>query len=137
MIVNCVAYQDGRRLGDISVEQISEYLKHPEAFVWVAIKDPTREELTTMQHEFDLHPLAVDDALNGHQRPKIEEYGDSLFTVLQVVELRDDETHIAEVSIFVGPNYVLSVRRGTEHGFIAVRERSEREPHLLKNGSGF
>jgi magnesium transporter len=137
MLINCVAYQDGRRLGDIPVEKISEFLKQPECFVWVALKDPTREELEAMQREFDLHPLAVEDAQNGHQRPKIEEYGDSLFAVVQIVELRGTEMHIGEVSIFVGPNYVLSVRRGTENGFVAVRERSEREPHLLKNGSGF
>ena len=137
MLVNCVAYQNGQKLGDIAVEQISEYVKRPECFVWVAIKDPERAELEAMQHEFDLHPLAVEDALHGHQRPKIEEYGDSLFAVLHIVELHGDEIQVAEVSVFVGPNYVLSVRRGTEHGFVAVRERSEREPHLLKHGAGF
>jgi magnesium transporter len=137
MLINCVAYENGRKLADVPVEQISEYLKRPECFVWVAIKDPTMEELQAMQREFDLHPLAVEDALKGHQRPKIEEYGDSLFAVLQVVELAGTEVAMAEVSIFVGPNYVLSARRGTEHGFVAVRERSEREPQLLRHGSGF
>ena len=87
--------------------------------------------------EFSLHPLAVEDASHGHQRPKIEEYGDFLFAVLQIVELRGGEIDVAEVSIFVGPNYVLSVRKGTEHGFADVRERAEREPELLRIGSGF
>jgi magnesium transporter len=138
MLVNCVVYENGRKVADIPVEQISEYLKRPECFVWVAMKEPTSADLDVMAHEFDLHPLAVEDAKNGHQRPKIEEYGDSLFAVLQIVELRgEDDPNVAEVSIFVGPNYVLSVRRGTEHGFVPVRERSEREPHLLRNGSGF
>ena len=137
MLINCVAYENGHRLADIPVEQISEYLKRPECFVWVAIKDPGIEEMQAMQREFGLHPLAVEDALKGHQRPKIEEYGDSLFAILQVVELAGPEVVIAEVSIFVGPNYVLSARRGTEHGFVAVRERSEREPQLLRHGSGF
>ena len=137
MIVNCVAYQNGKRLGDVPMEQVSEFLKRPECFVWVALKDPSREELEAMGAEFKLHPLAVEDAHHGHQRPKIEEYGDSLFAVLQIVELHGDEIHVAEVSIFVGPNYVMSVRRGTESGFVPVRERSEREPHLLKHGSGF
>jgi magnesium transporter len=137
MIVNCVAYQDGRKLADIKVEEISEYVKRPECFVWVAIKDPTDAELETMRHEFDLHPLAVEDARNGHQRPKVEEYGDSLFTVLHIVELKGDEAEVAEVDVFTGPNYVLSVRRGTEHGFVAVRERTEREPEMLRHGSGF
>jgi magnesium transporter len=137
MIVNCAAYQDGRKLGDIRVEEISDYLKRPECFVWVALKDPSNEELEVMRQEFDLHPLAVEDASHGHQRPKIDEYGDSLFTVLQIIELRGAEMDLAELSIFVGPNYVLSVRKGTEHGFTAVRERTEREPELLRNGSGF
>lgn len=137
MIVNCVAYQDGRKLGDIRVEQISEYVKRPECFVWVALKDPTHEDLETMRGEFNLHPLVVEDASHGHQRPKIEEYGDCLFAVLQILELRGTDIDLAEVSIFVGPNYVLSVRKGTEHGFAAVRERTEREPELLRHGSGF
>lgn len=137
MIVNCVAYEDGRKLADIRVEEISDYLKRPGCFVWVALKDPSNEELETMRGEFDLHPLAVEDASHGHQRPKIDEYGDSLFAVLHIVEPREDDVDIAELSIFAGPNYVLSVRKGTEHGFIAVRERAEREPELLRHGSGF
>ena len=137
MIVNCVAYQDGRKLADIRVEEISDYLERPGTFVWVALKDPSNEELETMRGEFDLHPLAVEDAKNGHQRPKIEEYGDSLFAVLHIVEPRGDDMEVAELSIFAGPNYVLSVRKGTEHGFVAVRERAEREPELLRHGSGF
>ena len=137
MLINCVAYENGHKLADLPVERISEYLKRPECFVWVALKDPTVEEMHAMQREFGLHPLAVEDALKGHQRPKIEEYGDSLFAVLQVVEIAGDAVQVAEVSIFVGPNYVLSARRGTENGFVAVRERSEREPHLLRHGSGF
>jgi magnesium transporter len=137
MIVNCVAYQDGRKLADIRVEEISDYLKRPECFVWVALKDPTNEELATMQAEFDLHPLAVEDASHGHQRPKVDEYGDSVFAVLHIVELHEHDAEVAELSIFAGPNYVLSVRKGTEHGFVAVRERAEREPELLRHGSGF
>lgn len=137
MILNCVAYENGRRLADIRVEEISEYLRRPGCFVWVALKDPDNAELETMRAEFDLHPLAVEDASHGHQRPKIDEYGDSLFAVLHIVELHEGEVDVAELSIFAGPNYVLSVRKGTEHGFVAVRERAEREPELLRHGSGF
>ena len=90
-----------------------------------------------MQREFGLHELAVEDARHGHQRPKIEEYGDSLFAVLHTVEIDGDELKVGEVDIFVGKNYVLSVRSRTEQGFADVRARSEREPHLLKHGSGF
>ena len=104
MLINGVAYQNGTKLGDSPVEQVSDYVKRPECFVWVAMKDPGRDELEAMAREFDLHPLALEDAQKGHQRPKIEEYGDSLFAVLQIVELHGDDIHVAEVSIFVGPN---------------------------------
>ncbi len=137
MLVNCVAYENGKKVADIAKNEISEYLKRPDCFVWVALKDPEPEDLEEMRQEFDLHPLAVEDARHGHQRPKIEEYGDSLFCVIQIAELRGDEIHVGEVSMFVGPNYVLSVRSGTEVGFVPVRERAEREPHLLTHGSGF
>ncbi|HSJ97760.1 MAG TPA: CorA family divalent cation transporter, partial [Myxococcota bacterium] len=82
MIVNCVAYENGRRIGDIPREAISDYVRRPECFVWVAIKDPSPALLAQMQQEFGLHDLAVEDALKGHQRPKLEEYGATLFAVV-------------------------------------------------------
>jgi magnesium transporter len=138
MLVNCVAYQEGRRLGTIDIEDVSEYVKKPDCFVWVALKDAQPEELDKMKEEFDLHELAVEDVRHQHQSAKIEEYGESLFAVLHTVEMDDDgELVIGEVDVFVGPNYVLSVRSRARHGFQAVRERCEREPELLKLGSGF
>ena len=137
MLVNCVAYENGRRLGDIEPQEISEYLKRPGCFVWVALKDATEAELAAMQEEFDLHPLAVEDARHGHQRPKIEEYGDMVFAVLHVVEQIGEDFRIGEVAVFVGRNYVLSVRSHAERGFTEVRARCEREPELLRHGSGY
>jgi magnesium transporter len=137
MLINCVAYQEGKKLSDIPVEDISDYLERPGCFVWVALRDADEAELAKMQEEFGLHELAVEDAMRGHQRPKIEEYGESLFAVVQTVELKDDELVVGEVAVFVGPNYVLSVRRDALLGFLGVRARAEREPHLLKQGSGF
>jgi magnesium transporter len=138
MLVNSTAYQDGRKIADhVPIDDISEYVKRPEAFVWVALKEPTPEELDKMQEEFGLHPLAVEDARHGHQRPKIEEYGDSIFAVVQIPEFRGKDLELGEVDIFVGKNYLLSVRHRTEKGFQAVRERAESEPHLLKRGAGF
>jgi magnesium transporter len=137
MLVNSIAYKDGRKVADVPIEEISEHLKQPGTFVWVALKDPAPEELHQMAEEFSLHELAVEDALKGHQRPKVEEYGDSIFAVLQVIELHGDDIHVGEVDIFVGKNYVLSIRQRTEIGFASVRERAEREPDLLKFGSGF
>ena len=137
MLVNCVAYQDGRKLADIPKEEIGNYVKRPGCFVWVALFEPSPDDLQQMREQFGLHELAVEDASHGHQRPKLEEYGDSLFAVLQSVELKGDEMQVGELEIFVGPNYVLSVRMHSERGFQSVRTRCEREPHLLKHGAAF
>ena len=137
MLINCVAYQNGVKLHDLPVEDISEYVSQPECFVWVALRDATHEELIKMQEEFSLHPLAVEDAHHGHQRPKIEEYGDSLFVVMHLPEIVYEEFRIGEVNVFAGSNYVLSVRNNNSQGFLGVRERCERESHLLQHGSGF
>ena len=141
MLVNCVAYQNGRKLSDIPIEDISEYVSRPDCFVWVALFEPNDAELDQMKEEFGLHPLAVEDARHGHQRPKIEEYEDSLFAVLHTVEQApeggDSPLRVGEVAVFVGPNYILSVRLRTEKGFTDVRARTEREPELLRHGSGY
>ena len=141
MLVNCAAYQDGRKLADIPVAEISDYVIKPDCFVWVALADPTQQELDEMASEFGLNQLAVEDARNGHQRPKIEEYDDSLFAVLHTVAMTDADPaaplDTGEVDIFIGRNYILSVRSHTQKGFSDVRARCEREPELLRNGSGF
>ena len=137
MLINCAAYENGRKLADIARHEISDYLKRLGCFVWVALYEPEAGELEGMQEEFGLHELAVEDAQTGHQRPKIEEYGDSLFVVLHTVELDAKELRVGEVSIFAGPNYILSVRHRTKRGFADVRARCEREPELLRHGSGF
>src|SRR5882672_814522 len=137
MLINCVAYQDGKKLADIPKEDISEYVKHPDCFVWVALLEPSAADLLEMQEEFNLHELAVEDASQGHQQPKIEEYGNSLFAVLKTIDVKQDELQVGEVDVFVGENYVLSVRRHSEHGFQSVRARCESEPHLLKHGAAF
>ncbi len=140
MLISCVAYQNGRKLGDLPVEDISEYVSRPDCFVWVALADPSREEVALMAEEFGLHELAVEDAQKGHQRPKIEEYGDTLFAVLHVLDRKPDDPAdfvVGELAVFAGRNFVLSVRRRTSQGFAAVRERAEREPEHLALGAGF
>jgi magnesium transporter len=137
MIVNCVAYQNGRKLADIPPTAISEYIARPDCFVWVAVKDPDPEELAAMQHEFGLHELAVEDARHGHQRPKLEEYDGSLFVVLHLIERTNGDLNVGEVAIFVGEKYVLSVRSRAERGFTDVRARCEHEPDLLRHGSSY
>ena len=137
MLINCAVYQEGQKLSDIPVEDISNWLAKPGCLTWVALRDASLVEMTQMQEEFDLHPLAIEDATHGHQRPKIEEYGDIVFVVMLLLEVHQDEIKVSEVAIFVGPNFVFSVRNGSKQDFLGVRERCEREPELLKLGSGF
>ncbi len=137
MIINCVVYQQGHKLADISPTDISEYVTRPDCFVWVGLLDPPPEEIGEMASEFGLHPLAIEDARKGNQRPKIEEYEDSIFAVMQTVEeIPGDSPNllVGELHVFVGKNYVLSIRHRTQKGFIEVRTRSEREPELLRFG---
>jgi magnesium transporter len=137
MLISCAVYDNGKKLADVPKEEIHLHLGKPGRFVWVALRDPAPEELEEMRVQFGLHELAVEDALHGHQRPKVEEYGDCLFAVMTTVELKDGELLTGEVNVFVGRDYVLSVRKRTEQGFSNVRKRAEREPHLLKAGPGF
>jgi magnesium transporter len=137
MLINCVVYQNGVKLADLPVEEISDYICRPDCFVWVALRDTTDAELDKMQEEFGLHDLAIEDARHGHQRPKIEEYGDTLFVVMHIVEADHSELTVGEISVFVGRNFILSIRNRSKQHFLGVRERCEREPELLRLGSGF
>jgi magnesium transporter len=137
MLINCVVYQDGKRVADIPVGEISQWCGRPDTFVWVALLDPSEQELAVMQAQFGLHELAVEDARHGHQRPKIEEYENTIFAVLHLVDYVGGEMHVGEVDIFVGKDFLLSVRTHSEQQLLGVRTRAEREPHLLKHGPGY
>jgi magnesium transporter len=137
MIVNCVAYDRGQKLSDIPLSEVRSHLANRDCFVWVAVKDPQADELAALQQEFDLHELAIEDAQKGHQRPKIEEYGASLFVVMQLVEPVGQDLQTGEVAIFVGPQYIVSVRRDAQLGFADVRRRCEQEPDLLRHGPAY
>ncbi len=137
MLVTCVAYENGRKLAEIDKSEIRGYLARPDCFIWVALRDATDAELEAMQEQFELHELAVEDARHGHQRPKIEEYGDSLFLVLHTIDVGGEDLRVGELDVFVGRNYVVSVRSHSERGFQDVRTRCEREPELLRHGSGY
>lgn len=138
-VVNSVAYAEGRREGDIAIPDISEVLERPEVFVWVGLHNPSPELLRQIQLEFGLHDLAVEDAQVAHQRPKLEQYGDSVFVVLRPAILAPDQQRIelGETHLFVGPRYVVSIRHGDTPGYAAVRTRCESTPALLAKGPGF
>ncbi len=137
MIIRCVVYKDGRKLADIQPSEIHQYVDRPDCFLWVALFEPDAGTLEQMQQEFRLHPLAVEDARHGHQRPKFEEYGDSLFVVLHTIEEAPEGLRVGEVDIFAGRNYVLSVRTNSERGFQDVRVRTEADPRMLGHGAGY
>jgi magnesium transporter len=136
MLVNCVVYDRGQRLSDVPLNEVRAHLDRRGCFVWVALKDPQPSELAVLQEEFGLHELAVEDAQKGHQRPKIEEYGSSLFVVMKLVEITG-ELQTGEVAVFVGPQYIISVRREAQLGFTEVRRRCEQEPELLQHGPAY
>jgi magnesium Mg(2+) and cobalt Co(2+) transport protein (corA) len=138
-VVNCVAYAKGQRVSDVRVEDISEVLEQPDGFVWLGLYEPGPELLQTVQREFGLHELAIEDALLAHQRPKLERYGDSLFMALRTAQM-DREHHCAvfgETHIFVGARYIVSVRHGASLSYAPVRSRCEANPRLLALGPGF
>jgi magnesium transporter len=138
MVVNCVAYSaQGKRIDDISIEDISEVLKQPDGFVWVGLHEPDAGLLEKLQEEFGLHDLAIEDAHKAHQRPKIEVYGDSLFIVLHTAQLINGVIQFGETHVFLGARYLVTVRHGASLSYAPARGRCEREPELLSLGPSY
>jgi len=136
-IVNCAAYRHGQKLGPVEFDAIAGVLAEPGTFVWLGLHEPDLALLRKVQRAFGLHDLAVEDALDAHQRPKIETYGASVFVVLNTAQLVGEEVVVGETHLFVGPNYVVSVRHGASSTYAPVRERCEQDPHGLANGPGY
>ncbi|MEP7319532.1 MAG: magnesium/cobalt transporter CorA [Panacibacter sp.] len=137
-VVNCAAYQEGRRIANIELNEISKVLHTQDQFVWIGLHEPSEELLSQVQDQFELHDLAVEDAHNAHQRPKIESYGDTIFIVLRTAQI-NAQHHIdfGETHFFVGANFLVTVRHGSSLSYADVRNRCESTPHLLRNGQGF
>lgn len=134
-VVNCAAYsRDGQR-HDINLDAISDVLAHDDgSFVWVGLYEPDESILDKLQEEFCLHDLAVEDAHNAHQRPKIETYGNSLFIALHTAQTVDSHIRFGETHVFIGPRYLVTVRHGASSSYAPARARMEREPDLLAHG---
>jgi magnesium transporter len=138
VIVDCAIYRDGRRTegpSDFS-DALAEARATGDAFLWIGLYEPTEKEFDHVSAEFGLHPLAVEDALNAHQRPKLEVYDDSLFVVLKpvVYEPESDAVTTGELMVFIGDSFVVTVRHGEGAPLAAVRRRLEAEPEVLKHG---
>jgi magnesium transporter len=138
VIVNCAVYENGRRRdGDLPLERAGKAAREEGDFVWLGVHEPTAEEFEAIAGEFDLHELAVEDAVKAHQRPKVEQYGDTLLVVVKTAHYVDpDEViELGELLIFVNPAFIITVRHG-EGELIPVRERIEQRPDLLEHGVG-
>ena len=139
MIVDCAVYGKGRRLDrPKAVTGLRDEARTAEGFAWVGLVEPTAEEFEAVQQEFDLHELAVEDAVGAHERPKVEAYDDTLFVVIKTVRYleSDERLEIGEVMIFVGPDFLVTVRHGDAGGLGDVREHLEQQPELLTLGPG-
>jgi magnesium transporter len=137
-IINCAAYSHGRRITDVELSDVHEVLKDNNQFVWIGLHEPSEKVLEQVQLEFGLHDLAIEDAHNAHQRPKIEMYGDSIFVVLRTAQVnRQHHIEFGETHFFVGANYIVSVRHGSSVSYADVRLRCESSPQMLSNGPGF
>jgi magnesium transporter len=137
-IVDCAVYENGeRRDGTLELSEAYERCaRGNEAWVWIGLHQPTEQEFDSVQREFDLHPLAVEDAIKAHQRPKLEEYGDNLFLVLKPARYHDDreEVEFGEILIFMGASFLITVRHGQTTELHEVRKVVEADPERIKRG---
>lgn len=146
MVVACAAYQHGRRVAEIDLEQAARTALDPalrgdgaadDRFVWLGLHEPDEDLLRRVQGRFGLHDLAIEDAHAAHQRPKLEIYGDSLFVVLRTAQLQGSKIVFGETHIFAGRGYVVTVRHGPSSSYAELRARCEQAPGLLRLGEGF
>jgi magnesium transporter len=138
-VINCVAYENGRRLSNVRISEISRILQQPNQFVWIGLHEPDETLMAQAQQEFQLHDLAVEDAHRAHQRPKIENYGHTLFIVLRTAQMEPGQTKVTfgETHFFLGTNFILTIRHGSTIPYSTVRARCESTPHLLSKGPSF
>jgi magnesium transporter len=139
MIVDCAVYEKGRRReGKTSLADASRLCREDGSFAWLGLHAPSEEEFAAVKAEFGLHPLAVEDAVHAHQRPKLEVYDDTVLFVLKPVRYIDPEEviDIGEILLFVNPSFVISVRHGKPSPLQAVRARLDSDPELIAHGPG-
>lgn len=138
MIVDCAHYRDGKRQNErpLDLQEAASHCVGGGEFVWLGLKDPSPAELDEVGELFGLHELALEDAGNAHQRPKLEDYGDSVFVVLRTARYDDqrEEVDFGEIHLFAGSGYVIAVRRGEASELVEARRRLEERPELLTTG---
>jgi len=136
-IVASSAYAHGKRIADVPLDEAGAWAARPGHVVWIGLFEPSEDMLARVQAQFNLHPLAIEDAGKAHQQPKIEQYGESLFIVARTAQMLESRIAFGETHIFVGKGYVVSVRHGASVSYAKVRERCESCPTLLSHGEDY
>jgi magnesium transporter len=136
-VVAASVYVDGRRVANIAIDEASSWRSKSGHVVWIGLYEPDLALLTSVQQQFDLHDLAIEDANNAHQRPKIEQYGEALFIVARTAQLIEGRIAFGETHLFVGEGYLVSVRHGASTSYAGVRERCESCPRALARGEDY
>jgi magnesium transporter len=139
MIIDCAVYHDGmRRPGELALADAFEAASDDNAFVWIGLYEPDEEEFDSVRREFNLHELAVEDAIKAHQRPKLEVYDDTVFVVLKTARYLEAEevVEFGEIMLFIGPQFVVTVRHKPASELRGVRKHIESRPDLLRFGPG-
>ena len=137
MIVDCAIYENGvRRDGKVELQHAYDERHQAGTFVWIGLYEPTEEEFDSLRREFALHPLAVEDAIHAHQRPKLEVYDEMVFLVLKTARYVDptEVIELGEVLVFLGDDFLITVRHGEASSLTPVRERLDADPRRLKHG---
>jgi magnesium transporter len=136
-VVAAYIYKDGQRMRAVTLDDPQALATQPGEFVWIGLYEPTADEMNRLAKRFKLHPLAVEDALNAHQAPKVEVYGQELFVVARTAQLIDAQIAYGETAIFVGAGHLITVRHGSARAHTELREQLEASPGLLAKGSDY
>ncbi|BAP44417.1 Mg2+/Co2+ transporter [Pseudomonas sp. StFLB209] len=136
-VVAAAVYSAGRKVSDITLEEGATWAAKPGHFVWIGLEKPDPHELASLKKQFNLHELAIEDALEVHSRPKLETFGDALFIVTYAPVREDGKLVFIETHIFAGKGYVITSRNGHSKSYSAVRQRCEARPLLLSHGEDF
>ncbi len=139
-VIVCYAYS--RKTGDVvdrlTIDEVSKTLTNNNQFVWLGLYDPSFETVQQMQSAFDLHELALEDAFADHQRPKVESYGnDTIFVVVRTAKLEDNKIRYGTTAMFMGKNFIITIRTGASNSYAPVREHYHRRPERLRLGPVF
>lgn len=133
-VIAAFLYRQGRQVRAIDINEPTPCSHDESEFVWIGLLDPSEDELRTLQKQFGLHPLAVEDALKAHQLPKVDVYGDQLFVVVRTAHLSADKIEYGETATFVGPDHIITVRHGSARAHSELRRQLEAAPSLLDHG---